>query len=143
MVKPCSAARTSAPPALRSTLEQAPVAHVSCISLLRPRPHLYVYVHKRIFFYAFRPPVHTYTITTNAVNASFRKRYPKWIFSRKRIFSLTLTWQNRFVQHGGWSCFRVDFPLLGLISSLVACLQMNITLVNVRGRFAVAFICKH
>ena len=92
-----------------------------------------MYAFKCIFFVMDTAIVHTYTMTENA---TFRKRSPESIF----YFSITMTshfrshsWRYFYsrVQNGGYTLTLLSF-ILGLISSLIACFQINLSLLAIR-----------
>ena len=123
----------------------------SCIvysCCLRPRPHVSgdFCIHK--FFYADTPSVHTCPPYTLGVSGDFCIPSPEWKFlytlcirirvdARIRIFLYTLT-----SQYQNQSFFRARFSkmaasrnvvcsmLLGLLSSLIACLELNVAMLN-------------
>ena len=77
-----------------------------CFAILRPCPHVSVFIWKRNFFFTDTTAVHTYAMKTINENGTFRKRFPgnflKTLFSRvrvdrrKRNFSKTLRTHYQF-----------------------------------------------
>ena len=117
---------------------------------MRPCPHVSVFVWKRELFFADCLPVHTYSVTENG---SFQKSFPEWKCFKtpfsyahmdrwKRNFSRMLTswyaWYGilREIENGRRTS-HITFVslLLGLISSLMACLEINIALPNVQADY--------
>ena len=90
-----------------------PTVEKWCVTTqLRPRPHESGYFWNRIFFHTNRPSVHTKPVNPLAETASFLNRSPEWTWERTCKFKIA---DNNLLFS----------TLLVLISSLVACIEIN------------------
>ena len=117
---------------------------VTCWTL-RPCPHVSVLVWKRKIFFANCLPVHSYSANTAAENGTFRKRSPRWeIFETVVFLHSCGRMKMERLHHGMVSHARfkmadgsttLEEVSLGFFSSLKACLEISLTLLNIQADY--------